>query len=164
MNYKKMAEKNRIDRQIDETDLEIIRILQANAKTPFLEIARRLNLSGATIHERVRALQESGIITGFHAHVNLKKMGYGVLAVVEVVLDHPGIDTDSLRNSLGDIREVSAAYNLTGDTDLLIFVYAKDIDELRELLTQKIQNLPGVSRLSTSVVLDAPVDRHGPYL
>lgn len=154
-----MARRDEKNRQIDGTDKEILRILQDNSKTPFLEIARRLGLSGATIHERVNALREAGIIKSFSVKLDEKRLRYPVTAIIGVTLEHPSLDTTSLKEALEDIKEITEAHNLTGDSDLLLKIKARDIEELRGLLQDRVQNLPGVMRLSTSVVLDSPLDR-----
>ncbi len=143
----------------DDTDLEILRILQRNSRTPFLEIARTIGVSGATIHERVRNLRNAGIIEGFSTQLNLKKLGYGVTALVEITLEHPSLDLKKLKEGLLSIPEITEAHNLTGDADLLLKIKTKSIDDLRELLTEKIQYLDGVKRMSTSIILDSPVNR-----
>jgi Lrp/AsnC family transcriptional regulator, regulator for asnA, asnC and gidA len=144
---------------IDKTDLEILRTLQSNARTPFLEMARRLGVSGATVHERVRAMERKGIIEGFTTRLNQKLLGYGVTAIVGVTLEHPSLDLQELKEGLLSIPEITEAHNLTGDTDLLLTIKARGIEELRSLLTDRVQHLPGVKRLSTSIVLDSPVSR-----
>ena len=145
---------------IDHTDVRILHILQRNARTPFLEIARELNVSGATIHERVRNLEKQGIIEGFTTNLNYRKLGYDITAIVAVTLEHPSLDLKKLRESLLSIPEITDAHNLTGDTDLLLTIKTKGIDDLRKLLTEKVQHLPGVRRLSTSIILDSPVKRN----
>jgi Lrp/AsnC family transcriptional regulator for asnA, asnC and gidA len=146
---------------IDHTDARILRILQRNARTPFLEIARELKVSGATVHERVRNLEKAGIIEGFTARINCKKLGYGITALVSVTLEHPIKDLAGLTDGLLAVPEIIEAHNLTGDTDMLLKIKTRSIDDLRDLLTKKVQNLPGVRRLSTSIVLDSPVQRPG---
>lgn len=154
----KRAKKLRIE-GLDEKDLAILRILQGNARTPFLEIARELDVSGATIHERVRDMEKAGIIQGFSTDVNYRRLGYSITAVVSVTLEHPSINPDELKEGLSAIPEVIEAHNLTGDTDLLLTIKTRSIDDLRDLLTKRVQNLPGIKRLSTSIVLDSPVLR-----
>ena len=146
---------------MDRTDARILHILQRNARTPFLEIARDLGISGATVHERVRNLEKAGIIEGFTARIDYKKLGYGITALVSVTLEHPIKDLASLTDGLLAVPEIIEAHNLTGDTDMLLKIKTRSIDELRDLLTKKVQNLPGVRRLSTSIVLDSPVQRPG---
>jgi len=157
-----MSKKQAGNRQIeglDGKDMEILRILQRNARTPFLEIGRNIGLSGATVHERVGALVKKGLIEGFSAILNYKLMGYHVTAIVNVTLEHPSLDLQKMRDGLLSIPEITEAHNLTGDTDLLLTIKTKSIDDLRDLLTKKVQNLPGIKRLSTSIVLDSPVAR-----
>ncbi len=156
-----MSEKGAKNLRIDDKDLSILRILQKNARTPFLEIAREVGLSGATVHERVRNLTNEGIIEGYTTNINYKELGYAVTAIVNVTLEHPSLDLEKLKEGLLSTPEITAAHNLTGDTDLLLTIKTKDIDDLKNLLTEKVQNLPGVKRLSTSIVLDSPVNRSG---
>jgi Lrp/AsnC family transcriptional regulator for asnA, asnC and gidA len=145
--------------QIDGKDLRILRILQRNARTPFLEIARSLGLSGATVHERVSRMVKLGVIEGFTTILNPKKLDYQVLALVNVTLDHPTVDMLKFNQELKSIPEVIEAHNVTGDTDMLLKVRARSIDTLRSLLVDKIQYLKGVTRISSSIVLDSPVHR-----
>lgn len=147
--------------RIDGRDLQILSVLQHNARTPFLEIARDLGVSGATVHDRVRELVNSGVIEGFTTRIDYKRLGYEITAIVNVTLEHPSLDLTELKEGLSSIPEVTQAHNLTGDTDLLLTIKTKGIDDLRTLLTEKIQHLPGVKRLSTSIVLDSPVYRYG---
>ncbi len=154
-----MAEKRGENLQIDSKDHEILKILQRNGRMPFLEIARDIGVSGATVHERVRDLANRGVIEGFTANLDYKKLGYEVTAIIGVTLEHPSLDLKKLKDGLLGIPEIVEAHNLTGDTDMLLTMRTRSIDDLRELLTNKVQNLPGVRRLSTSIVLDSPVAR-----
>jgi len=144
---------------IDERDLKIIEMLQKNARTPFLEIARELGVSGATVHERVGNLMNAGVITGFTTKLDTKKLGYEVVALIGVVLDHPTIDLKELNGALKSTPEVQEAHNVTGDTDVVLKVKARSIDDLRKLLVEKIQYIKGVRRINSSIVLDSPVER-----
>jgi Lrp/AsnC family transcriptional regulator for asnA, asnC and gidA len=144
---------------IDSTDAAILRILQKNSRTPFLEIARSVGVSGATVHERVRNLEKVGIIQGFSANIDLKRLGYPVTALVSVTLEHPVRDLERLNAGLLAVPEIIEAHNLTGETDMLLKIKSRSIDDLRDLLTKKVQHLLGVKRLSTSIVLDSPVQR-----
>lgn len=152
------------DLRIDGKDKRILEMLRRNARTPFLEMARELGVSGATVHERVRNLEKVGVIRGFSADIDYKRLGYGVTAVVSVVLEHPDLDLGRLREGISSIPEITEAHNLTGDADLLLTVRTRDMDGLRDLLTGRVQNLPGVRRMSTALVLDSPVKPRGPPL
>jgi DNA-binding Lrp family transcriptional regulator len=79
-------------------------------------------------------------------------------------LEHPSLDLQKLKEGLASIPEITEAHNLTGDTDLLLIIKAKSIEELRSLLTEKVQNLEGIKRLSTSIVLDSPIPGRSPQL
>ncbi|MBN2518769.1 MAG: Lrp/AsnC family transcriptional regulator, partial [Candidatus Altiarchaeota archaeon] len=147
--------------QIDEKDLDILKILQGNARTPFLEIARKLGVSGATVHERVNRLVEQGTIQGFTTVLNPKKLDFEILALVRVTLNHPSIEIQEFKEALKSIPEIMEAHNVTGDTDIVLKVRTRNIDDLRRLLVDRIQYLKGVVRINSSIVLDSPVERIG---
>jgi Lrp/AsnC family transcriptional regulator, regulator for asnA, asnC and gidA len=152
-------EKHGENLEIDGKDLQILEILKKNSRTPFLEIARSLGVSGATIHERVGRMRADEIIEGFTINLNKKKLGYNILALIGVTLEHPLDDTENLREELKSIPEVIEAHNMTGNTDLSLKIRTRDMDELRDLLVNKIQRITGVKRINTSIVLDSPVER-----
>ena len=133
--------------------------MQENARTPFLEIARKLGVSGATIHERVGRLLDEGVIQGFTTVLKPKKLGFEVIALVRVTIDHPTTDMQEFNETLKSIPEVIEAHHVTGDTDIVLKVRTKNIDDLRGLLVDKIQYLKGVVRINSSIVLDSPVER-----
>ena len=137
--------------ELDETDREILRLLQEDARTPFSEIARRIDMSSATVHDRVGRLEEAGVIEGYHAKVNAKQVGYGVSAYVGLRVEQ-GREEDAL-DRLRDVEEIREIHLTTGEWDVMLKVVADDTDALRELMFDNVANMDGFSRSQTMIIL-----------
>lgn len=148
--------------ELDETDRAILRILQADARTPFSEVARRIDMSSATVHDRVSRLTDGGVIQGYHADVDPKAVGYDVSAVVGLRIADGG-ETDAI-DRLREIDEVREVHLTTGEWDVILRVVAEDTDRLRELMFDRIAEVEGFSRSQTMVVLGTDYERPGPPL
>jgi Lrp/AsnC family transcriptional regulator for asnA, asnC and gidA len=137
--------------ELDDTDREILRILQQDARTPFSEIARRIDMSSATVHDRVNRMKDEGIIEGYHAKVNPKKLGYGISAMVGLRVEQ-GREQDTL-DKLTSIDGVQEVHLTTGEWDVMARVYAEDADSLRELMFDTVAKMEGFDRSQTMVIL-----------
>ena len=144
--------------ELDDTDREILRILQANARTPFSEIARQIEMSSATAHDRVRRLEEAGAIEGYHASVDPRAVGYGISAFVGLRVEQ-GRSEDALER-LGELDGVQEVHMTTGEWDVIMRVYAEDADALRELMFDHVANVDGFSRSQTMVILGTSYESH----
>jgi Lrp/AsnC family transcriptional regulator for asnA, asnC and gidA len=137
--------------ELDETDRAILRILQKDARTPFSEIARRIDMSSATVHDRVGRMEEAGVIEGYHAKVNPREVGLGTSALVGLRVEQ-GREADALER-LRDIEGVQEVHLTTGEWDVMLRVYAADTDALRDLMFDNIAEIEGFSRSQTMVIL-----------
>jgi len=137
--------------ELDETDREILRILQQDARTPFSEIARRIDMSSATVHDRVNRLEERGVIEGYHASIDPKAVGLGISAIVGLRVEQ-GREQDTLTR-LSEIDGVQEVHLTTGEWDVMARVYAENADELRELMFDRVARMDGFSRSQTMVIL-----------
>lgn len=137
--------------ELDDTDREILKALQENARTPFSEIARRIDMSSATVHDRVNRMEDAGVIEGYHAKVDPKALDYGISAVVGLQVEQ-GQEQGTL-GRLEDIPGVQEVHLTTGSWDVLMRVYAGDADELRELMFENIAQMDGFARSQTMVIL-----------
>jgi Lrp/AsnC family transcriptional regulator for asnA, asnC and gidA len=144
---------------LDETDREILRILQDDARTPFSEIAREIDMSSATVHDRVSQLEEAGVIRGYHADVDPSAVGYGVSALVGLRVEQ-GHEDESL-SRLRDLDGVREIYLTTGEWDVMMRVYAENTDALRNLMFEEIANMDGFDRSQTMVVLGTDYEAVG---
>jgi DNA-binding Lrp family transcriptional regulator len=138
---------------LDELDLAILSELESNARIMVTELARRLSSPPSTIRDRIQRLEEEEVISGYTTIINHRKLGLDIKAVIKV----KRADNYSLETSLhkpAKLLEVTCVQTLTGDTDELITVYARDVDDLKNIIYNKIGALPGLSWLSTGIVLD----------
>ena len=142
--------------ELDDTDRAILEALQENARTPFSEIARRIDMSSATVHDRVNRMEEAGIIEGYHAKIDPKALDYGISAIVGLQVDQ-GQEEDTLAR-LNDIGGVQEVHLTTGSWDVLMRVYAADADNLRELMFENIAQMEGFARSQTMVILGTPYE------
>ncbi|MGB9965335.1 Lrp/AsnC family transcriptional regulator [Halobacterium sp. CBA1126] len=144
--------------ELDETDREILRALQADARKPFSEIAREIDMSSATVHDRVNRMEDAGVIRGYHADVDPKAAGLGTSAVVGLRVEQ-GREQDAL-DRLADIDGVQEIHLTTGEWDIVLRVYAEDTDTLRELMFEEIADVDGFARSQTMVVLATEYESH----
>ncbi|EMA63350.1 Lrp/AsnC family transcriptional regulator [Halorubrum lipolyticum] len=146
--------------ELDETDRSILRILQEDARTPFSEVARRIDMSSATVHDRVNRMEEAGVIEGYHAAIDPKAIGYGVSAFVGLRVEQ-GREEDALER-LREIDGVREIHLTTGEWDVMLKVVAADTDSLRELMFDRVAEMEGFSRSQTMIILGTDYEGAGP--
>lgn len=144
--------------EIDGIDKEILRALMEDARTPILEIARKVNISGAAIHQRLRKLEKSGLISGSKFIINPKALGYSTMAFVGIYLDKAMNNPEAVKQ-LQKIPEVLECHYTTGNWSIFIKILCRDNEHLMHLLNKEIQSIPGVSRTETFVSLQQQIDR-----
>ncbi|MBT8253512.1 MAG: AsnC family transcriptional regulator [Flavobacteriaceae bacterium] len=144
--------------QIDGIDKKILRALMADARTPILEIARSVGVSGAAIHQRLRKLEKSGLLAGSKFVINARTLGYTTMAFVGIFLDKAANNTDAVKQ-LKRIPEVLECHYTTGDWSILIKVLCKNNEHLMHILNKEIQSISGVSRTETFISLQQQLDR-----
>ena len=144
--------------EIDGIDKEILRTLMEDARKPILQIANKIGISGAAIHQRLRKLEQSGVISGSKFVVNHKVLGYNTMAFVGVYLDKAAKNPEAVKE-LNKIPEVLECHYTTGNWSILIKIICRDNQHLMQLLNTKIQAIEGVSRTETFISLDQQIDR-----
>lgn len=144
--------------QIDGIDKKILRALMSDARTPILEIARQVGISGAAIHQRLRKLEKSKLISGSKFIINPKILGYTTMAFIGVFLDKAVSNPEAVRQ-LQKIPEVLECHYTTGNWSVFIKVLCKDNEHLMQVLNKDIQSITGVSRTETFISLDQQIDR-----
>ncbi len=144
--------------QIDGIDKQILRALMEDARTPILEIARQVGISGAAIHQRLRKLENSELISGSKFVINPKALGYTTMAFVGIYLDKAMNNPDAVKQ-LQKIPEVLECHYTTGNWSILIKILCKDNEHLMHVLNKEIQTIKGVSRTETFISLDQQIDR-----
>ncbi|WP_396333276.1 Lrp/AsnC family transcriptional regulator [Burkholderia anthina] len=139
---------------LDRIDLSILSELQEDSSLTNLELAARVNLSPSPCLVRVRNLERLGVISRRVAVLNASLLGLGVMAIVEISLERQGTHArESFADTVRGIIEVMDCFMMTGQTDYLLRVVARDLVELEHIITHKLTSLPGVASVRSNVVL-----------
>jgi Lrp/AsnC family transcriptional regulator, leucine-responsive regulatory protein len=136
---------------MDATDRALIEALRANARASYAELGRVVGLSGPSVTDRVQRLEQSGVITGYHAAVDPGALGLSVAALVGVYLSDTS-DQDEVAVALSELEEVEDCWVVAGDEACVLKVRVPDIPEL-ELALSRLRKIRGVARTRTTVVL-----------
>jgi Lrp/AsnC family transcriptional regulator, regulator for asnA, asnC and gidA len=149
---------NQLQIEIDGIDKEILRDLMTDARKPILQIANKIGISGAAIHQRLRKLEDAKVISGSRLIVNTKVLGYNTMAFVGVYLDKASSNSEAVKE-LKKIPEVLECHYTTGNWSILIKIICRDNEHLMNLLNKKIQPIGGVSRTETFISLEQQIER-----
>ena len=147
--------------KIDNLDKKILSILSKNARIPFKDVAAECNVSRAAIHQRVQHLIEAGVITGSGFDVNPKSLGYSTCTYVGISLEKGSMYKDVVEE-LQHIPEVVECHFTTGPYTMMVKLYARDNEQLMELLNGKLQGIHGVVSTETLISLEQSIKREIP--
>lgn len=149
---------NRLEIEIDGIDKEILRDLMEDARKPILQIANKIGISGAAIHQRLRKLEDAGVISGSRFTINHKVLGYKTMAFIGIYLGKAASNAEAVKE-LKKIPEVLECHYTTGNWSILIKIICNDNEHLMHLLNKKIQPIDGVSRTETFISLEQQIER-----
>ncbi len=144
--------------QIDSVDRQILTYLLKDARLPYLEIARKLVVSGGTIHQRIEKLKDAGIILGSKVNLDLKALGYDVVVFLGVHLK----SSKELKNVIKKLEgfpEVFEAHYTTGNYALLLKICTRNIQDYHRFLTEKIQSIDAVQSTESFISMDQPINK-----
>ena len=147
--------------KIDKLDKKILSILSKNARIPFKDVAAECGVSRAAIQQRVQHLIAGGGITGSGFDVNPKSIGYNTCTYVGMNLERGNMYKDVVEK-LQHIPEIVECHFTTGPYTMLLKVYARDNEQLMDLLNNKMQMIPGVVSTETLISLDQSIKREIP--
>ena len=147
--------------KIDKLDRKILGILSQNARIPFKDVAAECGVSRAAIHQRAQHLIENGVIIGSGFHVNPKSLGYTTCTYVGLNLERGSMYRDVVER-IATIPEVIECHFTTGSYTMLVKLFAKDNEQLMDLLNNKIQSIPGVVSTETLISLEQSIKREIP--
>jgi Lrp/AsnC family transcriptional regulator, regulator for asnA, asnC and gidA len=136
---------------LDDVNLKIIDILGKDSSTPFVEIAKQLGVSDATVHIRVRRLISEGIISKFTVMIDNNLLGYDHLAFMGINVK-PGLADEAIED-LSNLEEVLEIHEMHGTFDLLLKIRSKDLDQMRDVVENKIRTLPHIIETELMTVL-----------
>ena len=147
--------------QIDRFDREILAILQQDGRISNQDLADRIGLSPSPCLRRVRTLEDSGLITGYRAMLDAKKLGLSLMALIGISMDqHTPERFANLEAAIEEIPEILECLLITGQqSDYQLKVVVRDMDAYQDLLLNKITRIQGVTGVHTSFVLRKVVDR-----
>ena len=141
-----------ISQNLDAKDRQILAHVQRDGKMSQAEIARRVGLSAAAVNERLKKLEQAGVIRRYAAQVDARAVGASVTAFVEVFIEHPRFEAAFLARVM-KLDEVMECHHITGEFSLLIKVRVADIDSLQQLLLHELNGMEGVRQTRTVMVL-----------
>ncbi|MBD66858.1 MAG: transcriptional regulator AsnC [Halobacteriovoraceae bacterium] len=144
--------------EIDSVDRQILNELMQNARAPFIEIARKLIVSGGTIHQRVDKMKAAGIIEGSTLRLNLKKLGFDVTVFLGVHLKSTK-DMPEVIEKLNTFPEVVEAHFTTGNYALLLKINTSSISDYHQFLVDKLQSIESVQATESFISLDQPISK-----
>nr|KJR71343.1 MAG: ArsR family transcriptional regulator [Vulcanisaeta sp. AZ3] len=150
-----------VTEEMDQTDIEILKMLQDDCRITLDEIANKLNISKSTVYYRIKKLERLGVILGCHAKLSPEKMGMDYVAVLLVKAKYGAGYHDRVGQKLATINGVTAVYYIFGEWDFVLQVRASGKDEILKILEQ-IMNMEEVERTSTLIV--AKVIKEDPKL
>lgn len=147
---------------LDELDKNILNLIASDARVPFLEVARKCEVSGAAVHQRMQKLQQMGVIKGSQYLFDAEKVGNGTCAFMGLLLRDPS-DSDRVLTELKKIPEIVECHFTTGNYDIFIKIYAHDNAHLLSIIHDKLQPI-GIQRSETMISFHEPINRQMPIL
>ncbi len=142
------------DYKLDKTDLKILKLLQENSKITNLDLSKKIGLSPAPTLERVKKLEQSGVILSYHAKVDTKAIGLNVSTYVLVSLAWQKPNAlDNFISKVKKINEITECYIITGDADFILKIICKDIETYEKLLFKTLSQIEEIERLKTLMTL-----------
>lgn len=137
---------------MDDIDYKIIEILTKNSRSTNSEISKKVYLSLPAVGDRIKKLEEKGIIKNYTLRLNRKELGYSILAFISVNIDVTE-NIASFRSSILEFSEVLECHHLVGEYDYLLKVLVRDTDELEIFLSKKLKSIKGVIKSNTTIAL-----------
>ena len=144
--------------QIDDIDKKILSYLVKNARVPFLEIARECGISGAAIHQRVKKMEDVGIIEGSRFIVKPRALGLKICAFIGVTLDNAH-QYKSVVKELEKIPEIIECHFITGHYAFLLKLRCNNHQHLMDVLINTLQNIPGIAKTESFISLDQIIEK-----
>ncbi len=139
---------------LDHIDRNIIRLLQEDAKLTIKEIASRLNMTNTPIYERIKKLENEGIIERYTAVINKEKVGLNLIAYCSVSLEHHSKTyIEQFMANINELDEVIECYHIAGMFDYLLKIICKDMNDYHQFITNKLSSIPNLGKVQSSFVM-----------
>ena len=144
--------------EIDNLDIQILSYLLEDATIPYTEIAKRLIVSGGTIHVRMKKMQDLGIIKGSNLIVDAQKVGFDISAFLGIYLEKGSVYKNAVEK-LKQVKEIVELHYCTGAYSMFAKIICRDTNHLREVLNESIQGIEGIQRTETFISLEESIKR-----
>ena len=155
----KITPKLNIDKSLDKLDLQIIQSMMLDAEISYADLGKQLFVSGGTIHVRIKKLEELGIVRGKRLAVDMKVLGYDVIAFIGIYLEKSSL-YDSVAEALQKIPQIVRLNYTTGNYSMFAEIVCKDIQQLRFVLHDELQKIKGIERTETFISLEESFSRN----
>lgn len=150
------------DSNVDEIDLQILQRLQSEGRVTNVELAQSVGLTAPPCLRRMRALEDSGVITSYHAAIDPAKMGYTITVFAMVSLKSQAeTDLQAFEDHVQKLPEVRECYMLNGEIDFMLKVVSKDLQQFQKFLTSELTSAPNVASVKTSLTIRAAKNMPG---
>ena len=144
--------------EIDKLDLQILSMLMQEAQMPYTEIAKKLVVSGGTVHVRMKKLIGMGVVKGSHLEIDASKLGYDICAFVGMFLEKGSL-YNRIVKQLEEIDEITEIHYTTGRYGIFLKIISRNTRELRSILNDKVQPIEGIQRTETFISLEESMKR-----
>jgi len=155
----KNTPKLNIDKNLDKLDLQIIQVMMQDAEVSYADLGKQFFVSGGTIHVRIKKLEELGIVQGKRLAVDLKVLGYDIIAFIGIYLEKSSM-YDTVVTALKHIPQVVRVNYTTGNYSMFVEIVCKDIQQLRFVLHDELQKIKGIERTETLISLEESFSRN----
>ncbi|MEI7588251.1 MAG: Lrp/AsnC ligand binding domain-containing protein [Chitinophagia bacterium] len=155
----KINPKLNIDKSLDKLDLQIIQAMMQDAEVSYADLGKQFFVSGGTIHVRIKKLEELGIVQGKRLAVDLKVLGYDIIAFIGIYLEKSSM-YDAVALALKNIPQVVRVNYTTGNYSMFVEIVCKDIQQLRFVLHDELQKIKGIERTETLISLEESFSRN----
>jgi Lrp/AsnC family transcriptional regulator, leucine-responsive regulatory protein len=141
--------------KLDKVDIRILEILQRDGRTPVVDVAEEIGLSATPCARRIKQLENAGLIQGYAAIVDPKKVGHSIQAIVQVKLEqHTDEIIERFTRAVTERPEVLACFSMTGEMDFVLHIVVRDIEALSEFTLKRLLRIRGVRDVRSSIVLE----------
>ncbi len=141
--------------QLSETDIKLLGMLQQDCRRPITEIAKALGIPATTAYDKVKRMEEKGIIDGYVAMLNEGKLGFPTTALILVSIGYPSgsdFSQEAVAEKLAGFSEITEVYIIAGDWDLMLKVKSRSIEDVGGLVTKELRNIEGINKTKTIAV------------
>lgn len=140
--------------ELDKKDIEILRLLQENAKLTVREIASRIHLSATPVHERIRRLEKNGVIKQYAALLDNRMVNKGIMVVCQVSLkEHDKKTAQLFINAIMEFPEVIECYNISGEFDFMLKIVADSMEGYHQFFVNQLSEIKGIAQTKSTFVM-----------